>query len=59
MTPKQEVEKWYADLSSEWVGLTDEEIADLAPFIGMTQVDIPTLIAFIRSVEEKLKERNT
>ena len=54
MMPKE-----FEPVAQEWVGLTDQEIADLAPFIGMTQVDIPTLITFIRSVEEKLKERNT
>ena len=43
----------------EWVGLTDEEIADLAPFIGMTHLDVPTLTSFIRSSEDKLKEKNT
>ena len=34
----------------EWVGLTDEEIADL---------DVPTLTKLIRSIEAKLKEKNT
>jgi hypothetical protein len=34
----------------EWVGLTDEEIADL---------DVPTLMKLIRSIEAKLKEKNT
>jgi ABC-type spermidine/putrescine transport system permease subunit I len=53
MTPKE-----FEPIAQEWVGLTDQEIADLAVFIGMTHVDVPTLIAFIRSVEEKLKERN-
>ena len=41
-------EKWEG--VREWVGLTDEEIADL---------DVPTLTKLIRSIEAKLKEKNT
>ena len=50
-------EKWEG--VREWVGLTDQEISDLAPFIGMTHLDVPTLTTFIRSIEAKLKEKNT
>ena len=54
---KESAEEWEG--IREWVGLTDEEIADLAPFIGMTHLDVPTLTSFIRSIEDKLKEKNT
>lgn len=39
----------------EWVGLTDEEIDDLAEFHGL---DFMSYDPFTRAIEAKLKEKN-
>ena len=41
---------------SEWVGLTDEEIDNLAEFHGL---DFMSYSPFTRAIEAKLKEKNT
>ena len=40
----------------EWVGLTDEEIDNLAEFHGL---DFMSYSPFTRAIEAKLKEKNT
>ncbi len=40
----------------QWVGLTDEEIDDLAEFHGL---DFMSYAPFTRAIEDKLKEKNT
>ncbi len=39
-----------------WVGLTDEEIDDLAEFHGL---DYMSYAPFTRAIEDKLEEKNT
>jgi hypothetical protein len=43
----------------EWVGLTDEEVGTLTVFDGLHHVETPLLANFVRSIEAKLKEKNT
>ena len=40
------------DIKREWVGLTDEEVMEIA-----FNFDVPSLV--VRTVEAKLKEKNT
>ena len=39
----------------EWVGLTEDEVIDLLPW-GTWEIE--STLAFAKSVEEKLKEKN-
>ena len=43
----------------EWVGLTDEEVGGLTVFDGLTHIEVPILADFVRTIEAKLKEKNT
>lgn len=44
----------------EWVGLTEEEFFDLLSFGGrLDNVETPLIADFIRTIQAKLKERNT
>ena len=49
-------EDGYASAKREWVGLTDEEIDNLAEFHGL---DFMSYSPFTRAIEAKLKEKNT
>ena len=42
----------------EWVGLTDEEVGGLTVFDGLTHIEVPILVDFVRAIEAKLKEKN-
>ena len=44
----------------EWVGLTEEEFFDLLSFDGrLNHVETPLIADFIRTIQAKLKEKNT
>ena len=47
------------DAAREWLGLTNEEIGGLTVFDGLHHVSTPLLAEFIKSIEAKLKEKNT
>jgi hypothetical protein len=44
---------------SEWVGLTDEELGLLTTGDDWSHVETPLLALFARTIETKLKEKNT
>jgi len=44
--------------TTEWVGLTDEEVGGLTVVDGLHDVEVPILADLIRDVEAKLKEKN-
>jgi hypothetical protein len=44
----------------EWVGLTEEEFFDLLRFDGrLDHVEVPLIADFIRTIQAKLKEKNS
>ena len=49
----------YTAMNRKWVGLTNEEIGGLTVFDGLHHVSTPLLAEFIKSIEAKLKEKNT
>jgi hypothetical protein len=49
----------YAAMNRKCVGLTNEEIGGLTVFDGLHHVSTPLLAEFIKSIEAKLKEKNS
>ena len=47
------------DTRREWVGLTEEEISEIWSIIEMQNDDMHELKKFARTIEAKLKEKNT
>jgi len=43
---------------SGWVGLTDEEVGGLTVFKGLSHIETPLLVDYIRHIQDKLKEKN-
>jgi len=50
---------WPLNVERKWVGLTNEEIGGLTVFDGLHHVSTPLLAEFIKSIEAKLKEKNS
>ena len=49
-----------APLKREWVGLTEEEFSELLYFGGqLDHVEVPLIADLIRTIQAKLKEKNT
>jgi len=49
----------FTAMNRKWVGLTNEEIGGLTVFDGLHHVSTPLLAEFIKSIEAKLKEKNS
>ena len=53
------LDMYAAMIQRKWVGLTNEEIGGLTVFDGLHHVSTPLLAEFIKSIEAKLKEKNS
>ena len=55
---RDELRQKLEQAEKQWVGLTDEEIGGLTVFDGLTHIEVPILVDFVRAIEVKLKEKN-
>ena len=49
----------FTAMNRNWVGLTNEEIGGLTVFDGLHHVSTPLLAEFIKSIEAKLRDKNS